>query len=58
MWWGYVGFIFMILMIFLVFRLVSGRSGMCGFGQRDEVDDRHARCEDVRLALKARIDYR
>jgi len=53
MWgWGSIfpimGFIFMIVMVVLVFRLFGGRSGMCGFGRRDEVDDLRKEVRELR----------
>ncbi|MHB8773288.1 MAG: hypothetical protein ACYC7J_20040 [Syntrophales bacterium] len=66
MWWGYghpmwgwgplfpiMGFIFMIVIIVLVFRLFSGRSGMCGFGRPDEVDDLRKEVRELRGEIDA-----
>ncbi len=65
MWWGYghpmwgwgpvlplMGFVFMIVMIVLLFRLFGGRSGMRGFGHRDEVDDLRKEVRELRSEIE------
>jgi len=47
-----MGFIFMIVMIVLVFRLLSGRSGMCGFGRHDEVDDLRKEVRELKSEIE------
>lgn len=53
MWgWGplfpILGFLFMIAMVVLAFRCFGGRSGICGFGRRDEVEDLRREVRELR----------
>jgi HAMP domain-containing protein len=48
-----MGFIFMIVMIVMVFRMFSERSGMCGFGRHDEVEDLKKEVRELRSEIEA-----
>ncbi len=57
--WGFgpifpiMAFVFMIVMIVVVVRLFVRRSGMCGFGRRDEVDDLRKEVRELKGEIKA-----